>query len=195
VIPDRSYETYNTRAARLVAALNADPAEKSAELAGKLTRLIGTDSPRLISAIHQADAHVKLSNAEMVGPEARARLGPLMRHYASMPHPFTSCVRDNTKRFGADRAEKVCAVLKDLVVGNTRWRHGGGKAVPADPTLAATAPPADMTADPVTHADLDGWLDAAIARIAAELDSVEQVRMLEHWLSQQDDNAPAPQKP
>lgn len=184
------YDTYNRRATGLFAQLNTHPSKKSTELAVKLTRLIGSDSPRLISAVHQADAHVKLANHQAVGAEARARLGPLMRHYATQSHPFTSCVRDNTKRFGKDRAERVCAVLKDLIVGNTRWR-GGGKAVPAYPGSATAVAAADMTADsPVTHADLDEWVDTALARICAECETVEHIRVLERWLAAQDTNAP-----
>lgn len=68
---------------------------------------------------------VELSNADRVGPTARKRLSGLMKHYGKMAHPFTACVRDNTKRFGRDRAERVCAVLKDLIRGTTKWREGG----------------------------------------------------------------------
>jgi hypothetical protein len=70
---------------------------------------------------------VELSNADHVGPAARKKLSGLMRYYAKKPHPFTSCVEDNTKRFGVARAKKVCAVLKDLIEGTTKWRHGGGR--------------------------------------------------------------------
>src|SRR3990170_1421040 len=50
------------------------------------------------------------------------KLRGLLKHYAKKKHPFTSCVRDNTKRFGPERAKKVCAVLKDLIRGTTKWR-------------------------------------------------------------------------
>ena len=59
----------------------------------------------------------------------KKKLRPLMRHYAKMKHPFTACVRDNRKRFGA-RTEEYCAVLKDLIVGNTKWRGKGKKFTP-----------------------------------------------------------------
>ena len=59
----------------------------------------------------------------------KKKLRPLMRHYAKMKHPFTACVRDNRKRFGA-RTEEYCAVLKDLIVGNTNWRGKGKKYTP-----------------------------------------------------------------
>lgn len=66
---------------------------------------------------------VVLSSAD-VGPEARAHLRGLLKHYAKSPHPFRECVRDNMKRFGPGRTEKVCATLKDMIRGTTRWRHG-----------------------------------------------------------------------
>lgn len=66
-------------------------------------------------------------NAAQVGPHARKKLSGLVRHYMKKPHPFSSCVRDNTKRFGPDRAKRVCAVLKDIGRGTTKWRKGGGK--------------------------------------------------------------------
>lgn len=59
-----------------------------------------------------------------VTPADRHKLLPLLRYYAKKPHPFTACVRDNRKRFGP-RAEAICAVVKDLIVGNTHWRGKG----------------------------------------------------------------------
>ena len=65
---------------------------------------------------------ISLANYQRVTPGEKKKLKGLMAYYAKKPHPFTSCVRDNTKRFGKDRAEKVCAVLKDLIKGTTKWR-------------------------------------------------------------------------
>ena len=59
-----------------------------------------------------------------VAPEDRKRLEGLIEHYRGKPHPFAACVRDNTERFGRERAERVCAVLKDLIEGGTGWRKG-----------------------------------------------------------------------
>jgi hypothetical protein len=54
--------------------------------------------------------------------ESRGKpLSNLIRHYLKKPHPFTSCVRDNRKRFGP-RTEAVCAGLKDVALGTHRWR-------------------------------------------------------------------------
>lgn len=64
-----------------------------------------------------------------VSPADKKKLRPLMRHYAKMKHPFAACVRDNRKRFGT-HTEEYCAVLKDLIVGNTKWRGKGKKYTP-----------------------------------------------------------------
>lgn len=57
-------------------------------------------------------------------PQKMKHLAPLVKHYRGKPHPFTSCVRDNRKRFGP-RTNQVCAVVADLVHGGTGWRNGG----------------------------------------------------------------------
>lgn len=62
------------------------------------------------------------SEADTVGPEARHKLKGILRHYAKSPHPFRDCVKDNMKRFGPGRTEAVCATLKDIIRGTTRWR-------------------------------------------------------------------------
>ncbi len=67
------------------------------------------------------------TNWTQVSPADRAKLKGLMEHYRKQPRPFTACVRDNTKRFGPDGANRVCAVLKDLIHGGTDWRKGGKK--------------------------------------------------------------------
>lgn len=75
------------------------------------------------------------SNADTVGPEAREKLRGILKHYAKNPHPFRACVRDNMKRFGPGRTEQVCATLKDIIRGTTRWR-----AVEASDTDPDTTP-------------------------------------------------------
>lgn len=64
------------------------------------------------------------TNWKQVTPRERAKLAPLLKHYAKSPHPFTKCVRENRKRFGP-RTEQVCAVVKDLIRGTTKWRGKG----------------------------------------------------------------------
>lgn len=78
---------------------------------------------------------VALSNADRVGPKARHELHGLLKYYAKKKHPFAACVRDNRKRFGP-RAEAVCAVLKDIIRGTTKWR---GKNNPRDHGVSAAA--------------------------------------------------------
>jgi hypothetical protein len=61
-----------------------------------------------------------------VSPADRKKLEPLIRHYRSMAHPFTACVRDQIKHgLSKDHAERRCAVLKDLMEGSTSWRGKG----------------------------------------------------------------------
>lgn len=77
----------------------------------------------LNDAIEYADVvYAAVPNFQAVGPRAKGKLAPLMAHYGKMAHPFTACVADNTKRFGPERAKRVCAVLKDLIRGTTKWR-------------------------------------------------------------------------
>lgn len=77
------------------------------------------------------------SEADTVGPQQRHQLRGLLRYYAKQAHPFRACVKDNTKRFGPGRVEKVCATLKDIIRGTTHWRghpeldHGSPGAVVA----------------------------------------------------------------
>jgi hypothetical protein len=64
-----------------------------------------------------------LLSAKDVGPEAREHLSGILKHYAKEAKPFTACVKDNMKRFGPGRTERVCATLKDIIRGTTRWRN------------------------------------------------------------------------
>lgn len=65
------------------------------------------------------------TNWKQVTPDAKNKLSGILKHYKGMAHPFTTCVADNTKRFGAEGAKKVCAVVKDLNEHTTKWRKGG----------------------------------------------------------------------
>jgi len=69
---------------------------------------------------------LKLSHAD-VGPEARKKLRHLLKFYAKKRHPFRACVRDNMKRFGPGRTERICATVKDLIKGTHKWRKGNQK--------------------------------------------------------------------
>jgi len=83
-----------------------------------------------------------------VGPAARKKLSGLIKYYMKKPHPFTSCVRDNTKRFGVEGAKRVCATLKDIGEGDrTTWRKGGKHASFEDWAVDAAIEAADGNID------------------------------------------------
>jgi hypothetical protein len=69
-----------------------------------------------------------------VSPSDLKKLRPLVKFYAKKAKPFTACVNDNRKRFGP-LTEKYCAIIKDLIVGNTKWRNQGNKKNLSDSTL------------------------------------------------------------
>ncbi len=63
-----------------------------------------------------------------VTPADRAKLAGLLKHYRGMTHPFRACKRDQMKHgLSEDHANRRCAVIKDLIEGNTKWREGGHK--------------------------------------------------------------------
>jgi hypothetical protein len=85
------------------------------------------------------------TNWVQVTPAERKRLSGLIEYYRKKPKPFTACVNDNTKRFGRERAQRICAVLKDLIMGGTGWRKGSRKL--ADGTELVPVPEPYMTID------------------------------------------------
>jgi HK97 family phage prohead protease len=94
-----------------------DAARKREREDAELRRRV--DELRLQAA---ADFDLDLKGAGDVGPHAREKLRALIRYYMTKAHPWAECVRDNSRRFGPEGAKKVCAVLKDLGEGTTRWR-------------------------------------------------------------------------
>lgn len=63
-----------------------------------------------------------------VTPADKLKLVYLLKHYRSKPHPFTACYRDQIKHgLSPDHAARRCAVLKDVMMGTTKWRKGGKK--------------------------------------------------------------------
>lgn len=84
---------------------------------------------------------VLLSEADTVGPDARHKLRGILRHYAKSAHPFRDCVKDNMKRFGPGRTEAVCATLKDVIRGTTKWRGHPGADHGAPGAMAASDAP------------------------------------------------------
>lgn len=100
-------------------------------------RLLDAAIDRRITLLFSQKEHPGVSEAATVGPEARHKLRGLLRYYAKKDHPFTACVKDNMKRFGPNRTERVCATLKDVIRGTTHWRghpeldHGAPGAIAA----------------------------------------------------------------
>lgn len=116
-------------------------ARRIEELRADLSR-ISAERRRLISTgkiEERAETGKPGTNWKQVTPAANAKLSGLKAHYAKMAHPFRQCVLDNTKRFGKDGAERVCAVLKDLIRKTTKWRKGGGGKVSEEVALVLEA--------------------------------------------------------
>jgi hypothetical protein len=132
---DRDWEA--RRLEELRATVKSIAAEKARLIAGKVSEEVGpVREPGLIGELLEREPGKPGTNWKQVTPENRKRVNPLVQHYMKMAHPFTVCVADNTKRFGPERAKKVCAVVKDMGRRTTKWRKGGGKVTEADIALA-----------------------------------------------------------
>jgi hypothetical protein len=58
-----------------------------------------------------------------VSARDKVKLLSLLKHYRAKPHPFTACYRDQIKHgLSPDHAARRCAVLKDVMMGTTKWR-------------------------------------------------------------------------
>lgn len=78
--------------------------------------------PAVVPPVREAESGKPGTNHTQIDPASKKKLAGLVRHYMKQAKPFTACVRDNTRRFGPDGAKRVCAVLKDVGHGSTRWR-------------------------------------------------------------------------
>ena len=110
------------------------------ERAEQRLQAIRREKARLVreeTAMREAGTGKPGINWLQVSPDARKRINPIVQHYRKSAHPFSECVRDNTKRFGPERAKRVCAVVKDMGQGRTTWRKGGGKVAEELAALAA----------------------------------------------------------
>ncbi len=110
---------------------------------------------------------VSLANYQRVTPGERKKLKGLMAYYAKKKHPFTECVRDNTKRFGKDRAERICAVLKDLIKGTTKWRGEEKKAHLSESTLRELF---EIDVDDAFYKYIEELTDEEIEAVMADTD-------------------------
>lgn len=64
--------------------------------------------------VDEAETFSKPGTADVTASD-RKKLAPLIRHYGSMAHPFTACVRDQKKHgLSEDHANRRCSVLKSL---------------------------------------------------------------------------------
>lgn len=95
------------------------------------------------------------TNFTQVSPEHRKKIQPIVRHYMGKPHPFGACVRDNTKRFGPERAKRICAVVKDMGEGTTKWRKGRMREERLADELWTVGTKAGLT-----EADFEAWAEA-----------------------------------
>jgi hypothetical protein len=83
----------------------------------------------LVEHVHKAEEFTKPGTAN-VSPADLKKLRPLLEHYRKMVHPFRACKRDQMKHgLSEEHANRRCAVIKDLIEGNTHWR-GKSKVVP-----------------------------------------------------------------
>lgn len=128
------------------------------------TRVVTADSlarknPLLASL--QEEVGKPGTNFTQVTPENRKRVQPLVAHYGKMAHPFGACVRDNTKRFGKERAERICAVVKDMARGTTKWRGKAKEELTEEEVVAFT----DRLIE-AADGDLDGLETMMLAYVA-----------------------------
>lgn len=95
-----------------------------------------TETKPIVLTDEEASEYLEVALAETfskpgtadVSPEDRKKLAGLLKYYAKKPHPFTACRRDQMKHgLPEEHANRRCAVIKDLIEGNTHWRNGGGK--------------------------------------------------------------------
>jgi len=78
------------------------------------------------SSVKKVETFSKPGTAD-VTPQDLKHLRPLLEYYRKKAHPFGACKRDQMKHgLSEDHANRRCAVIKDLIEGNTHWRHGGG---------------------------------------------------------------------
>lgn len=65
-------------------------------------------------------------NWKLVSPSSKAKLKDILAWARKTPHPFTQCKAALVKRgTPPDRADKICAVMKDMALHTTSWRKGG----------------------------------------------------------------------
>lgn len=65
-------------------------------------------------------------NWKLVSPEAKRKLSGILKWARKQPHPHTQCKAALVKRgVPPERADRICAVMKDMALKRTTWRKGG----------------------------------------------------------------------
>ncbi len=84
----------------------------------------------MYSALDKA-VDVALTQAD-VSPEDKKKLKGILKWMAKSPHPFTKCKKALLAHgWSEERANKTCAVLKDVQRGTTKWRKGAKMSISA----------------------------------------------------------------
>lgn len=67
-----------------------------------------------------------VKNWQAVGPRAKEKLKGILQWNRKTAHPHTQCVAALAKKgIPPERANKICAVAKDMALKRTTWREGG----------------------------------------------------------------------
>jgi hypothetical protein len=67
-------------------------------------------------------------NYKLVSPSSRKKLSDILSWARKQPHPPGACMRSKeltAKVPDPKRRAKICAVMKDMALGTTKWRKGG----------------------------------------------------------------------
>lgn len=164
------------------------------ELRGQLSRIAAERKRLLAGGKLEEEAAPGAGGASTVGPDARKKLAPLVKHYMGQAHPFGACVRDQVKHgLSQGHAERRCAVIKDIGSGTTHWRKGGRRVKEAwqrldliDAALgegasSALAARAGTLEDPVLDAVAEtAWRDRCALYLCGEI-TEEELTLSEEW--------------
>ena len=64
-------------------------------------------------------------NWKLVSPSSRKKLSGILSWARKQPKPFTACMNSEGLRARVpdpERRKKICAVMKDMSRGTTKWR-------------------------------------------------------------------------
>lgn len=73
---------------------------------------------------------MSVPNWKRVGPGDKKKLEGILKWARTTKHPHTKCKRALMERgVSPERADRICAVMKDMALRTTKWRKGGGRSV------------------------------------------------------------------